>query len=202
MSEKILSYMTPYEKAPSALSDEEILVRSRIEPWLFTFIVERYEAAFLRKLKAVLRDPRDIEEVVQDTFVKIYLNADKFEPQTGASFSSWAYKILLNTAFTRYQKAVKEGQRFTILDPEFEHLVGERQSHRGFEEEADAIERILVKLPGHFAHVLRLHYLERWSQEDIARAEMTRVGNIKARIHRAKIAFRKLAKGDNKLDIL
>jgi len=194
--------MTPYEKAPSVLPDEVILVRSRIEPWLYKFIVERYEAAFLRKLKAILRDPRDIEEVVQDTFVKIYLNADKFEPQVGASFSSWAYKILLNTAYTRYQKAIKEGQRFTILDPEFEQLVGERQAHRGFEEQADAVERILAKLPGHFARVLRLHYLERWSQEDIARADMTRVGNIKARIHRAKIAFRKVAESNNERDIL
>lgn len=195
MSEKILPYMSLYEKAPASLSDEAILLRCRVEPWLFTFIVERYEAAFLRKVRAVLRDPRDIEEVVQDAFVKIYLNADKFVPQAGASFSSWAYKILLNTAYTRYQKAIKEGQRFTILDPEFEQLVGERQSHTGFAEDTDAIERVLARLPGHFAAVLRLHYLERWSQEDIAAKEGERVGNIKARIHRAKAAFRKVATG-------
>jgi DNA-directed RNA polymerase specialized sigma24 family protein len=39
--------------------------------------------------------------------------------------------------------------------------------------------------------VLRLHYLERWSHSDIAEETGESVGTIKARIHRAKEAFRK-----------
>lgn len=177
-----------------ALTDEELLLRSTNEPWLFSFLVGRYEAPFLRKVKAILRDPRDCEEVVLDAFTKIYIHADSFTPQSGAQFSSWAYRILLNTAFTRYQKLVKEGQRFIVFDPEFEQLVGERAGHTGFEEKRDAIERVLARLPGHFASVLRLHYLERWSHEDIAKATDENVGTIKARIHRAKAAFRQESK--------
>ena len=177
-----------------AYTDEELLRRSTNEPWLFSFLVGRYEAPFLRKVKAILRDPRDCEEVVLDAFTKIYIHADSFVPQSGAQFSSWAYRILLNTAFTRYQKLVKEGQRFIVFDPEFEQLVGERALHTGFEEKSDAIERVLARLPGHFASVLRLHYLERWSHEDIAKATDENVGTIKARIHRAKAAFRQESK--------
>lgn len=173
------------------LTDEEILRRSLNEPWLFAFLVDRYEAAFLRKARGILRDGRDVEEVVLDTFTKIYVNAHTFTPQSGAQFSSWAYRILLNTAFTRYQKLVKEGQRFVVLDPEFEQFIGAATEHSGFAEKRDAIERILARLPGHFAYVLRLHYLERWSHEDIARETKENVGTIKARIHRAKAAFRK-----------
>jgi RNA polymerase sigma-70 factor, ECF subfamily len=179
-----------------AFTDTELLQRSTSEPWLFSFLVERYEAAFMRKIRTILRDPRDCEEVVLDTFTKIYIHADSFTPQTGAQFSSWAYRILLNTAFTRYQKLVKEGQRFTVFDPEFEQLVGERSGHSGFEEKRDGVERILVRLPGHFAQVLRLHYLERWSHEDIANSTNEKVGTIKARIHRAKEAFRREGKGE------
>lgn len=176
------------------LTDEEILRRSQNEPWLFGFLVERYEAAFTRKVRGVLRDVRDVEEVVLDSFTKIYVNAHTFTPQTGAQFSSWAYRILLNTAFTRYQKLIKEGQRFSMLDPEFEQLIGEAKEHSGFAEKRDAVERILARLPGHFAYVLRLHYLERWSHEDIAKETNENVGTIKARIHRAKAAFRKEGK--------
>ena len=57
----------------------------------------------------------------------------------------------------------------------------------------DVVERILARLPGHFATVLRLHYMERWSQEDIAKSTGEAVGTIKARIHRAKAAFRKVS---------
>jgi RNA polymerase sigma-70 factor (ECF subfamily) len=179
-----------------ALSDAELLRRSTNEPWLYSFLVDRYEVAFLRKVKTILRDPRDCEEVVLDAFTKIYVHADSFTPQTGAQFSSWAYRILLNTAFTRYQKLVKEGQRFIVFDPEFEQLIGERALHTGFEEKLDGVERILARLPEHFSYVLRLHYLEHWSHEDIAKSTKEKVGTVKARIHRAKAAFRREGKSE------
>lgn len=182
-------------------SDEELLRRSKNEPWLFALLVDRYEAAFLRKVGAIVRDPRDAEEIVLDAFTKIYVHADSYVPQSGAQFSSWAYRILLNTAFTRYQKLVKEGQRFTIFDPEFEQLVGEKKEHSGFNEVADGVERILARLPEHFSYVLRLHYLEHWSHEDISKTTDEKVGTIKARIHRAKEAFRKESK-DTELEAL
>lgn len=177
------------------LPDEEILLRSRAQPWLFQILLERYQEAFLRKAKTIVFNELDAEEIVQDTFTKIYLNAHRYQPQPGARFSSWAYRILMNTAFTRYQKLVKDGQRFASLDPEFEQFVGARTDHSGFAGQRDAIERVLALLPGHFAVVLRLHYLERWSQEDIAAHTGENTGTIKARIHRAKAAFRSQAAG-------
>ena len=177
------------------LPDEEILFRSQTQPWLFRILVDRYEAAFLRKARSIIFNPLDAEEVVQDAFTRIYVNADKFTPQVGAKFSSWAYRILMNTAFTRYQKLIKEGQRFQQIDPEFEQFIGEEKFHSAFAERRDGIDRVLDRLPGHFSVVLRLHYLERWSHADIAQETGENVGTVKARIHRAKAAFRKEAKG-------
>lgn len=180
---------------PNEHSDEEILAEAGLKPWMFSLIYERYHAPFYRKALSIVRDPRDAEEVVLDAFTKIYVNAGKFKPEPGAQFSSWAYRILMNTAFTRYQKLSKEGQRFALLDPEFEEYVGEMSNHSGFDLKTDGVERILSRLPGHFAYVLRLHYLERWSHEDIAKETGENVGTVKARIHRAKAAFRKESKG-------
>lgn len=174
------------------LSDEEVLRRARGEPWLFAVLLDRYQEPFLRKARNILHKEEDAEEVVQDAFTKIYLNAGRYAPQEGASFSSWAYRILMNTAFTRYQKLVKEGQRFARIDPDFEKFLGDSGLHSGLELERDLVERILGKMPGHLAAVLRLHYLERWSQQDIADLEAEDVGAVKARVHRAKAAFRKL----------
>ncbi|MCA9362471.1 RNA polymerase sigma factor [Candidatus Kaiserbacteria bacterium] len=182
--------------------DELILQESQSSPWLFELIVERYQEPFLRKVRGVVRDPRDVEEVVQDAFTKIYINADKYEPQSGAKFSSWAYRILLNTAFTRYQKLVKENQRFQAIDPEYEQMYGEWAEHSGFEEKRDGVERILERLPGHFALVLRLHYLERWSHQDIAEHTGENAGTIKARIHRAKAAFKQESRGEEAESLL
>jgi len=178
------------------LSDEEILARSQKQPWLFAVLLERYQDAFMRKAQSIVRNELDAEEVVQDAFTKIYVHADKFEVREGAKFSSWAYRILMNTAFTRYQKKIKEGQRVVNIDPEFEEMFGEKSGHTAFEEKRDAIERVLTRLPGHFVYVLRLHYLEHWSHADIAKETGESVGTIKARIHRAKGAFRDKADED------
>lgn len=174
--------------------DDRILLESQSSPWLFAILVERYQEPFLRKARGIVRNQLDAEEVVQDAFTKIYVNADKYEPQSGAKFSSWAYRILMNTAFTRYQKLIKDGQRYVAIDPEYEQLYGEMKEHSGFAEQADGIERILERLPGHFALVLKLHYLERWSHQAIADETGENVGTIKARIHRAKAAFKKEGK--------
>jgi len=172
-------------------SDEEVLMRSQSAPWLFALLLERYQDAFLRKARSIVSNELDAEEIVQDTFTKIYMNAARFEVQEGAKFSSWAYKILMNTAFTRYQKCKKEHERTVYAAEEFWELQKSTGEHVGLSEDRDAVERVLGMLPGHFATVLRLHYLERWSHKDIAAETGETVGAIKARIHRAKEAFRK-----------
>ncbi len=182
------------------LSDEEVLARTVAEPWLFSALLDRYQEAFLRKAKTIIYNELDAEEVVQDAFTKIYINAHKFELREGAKFSSWAYTILINTALTRYQKCVKEGKRTMLLDPELEQNLGEMKEHSAFNSDRDAIERVLARIPGHFAQVLRLHYLERWSHQDIADETGESVGAIKARIHRAKAQFRKEA-GEGELPV-
>ncbi len=180
--------------AAGAYSDEELLAFSQTRPWLFGILIDRYEAAFLRKATSIVRDPRDAEEIVQDTFTKIYKYAHTYEPRPGASFSSWAYRILHNTACTYYQRRVRHLGRYTELDPEFEAVVaddGQSPLHR---EREDGVERVLSRLPEHFAHVLRRHYLERWPQEAIAAETGEGVGTIKVRMFRAKAAFRKLCR--------
>jgi RNA polymerase sigma-70 factor (ECF subfamily) len=187
--------------AAESLSDEEVLARSQGEPWIFAVLVERYQDAFLRKANSILHNQLDAEEVVQDAFTKIYLNAHTFAPQEGAKFSSWGYRILMNTSFTRYQKKVKDGQRYVNIDPEFEQFVADDGQGMNRLERTDAIERVLGRLPGHFAAVLRLHYLERWSHQDIASETGENVGTVKARIHRAKAAFRSEA-NDGEAELL
>ncbi len=189
----MLSMFSPGGDSARDLSDHELLLRSQAQPWLFGVLLDRYQSAFLRKARSIIYDERDAEEVVQDTFTKIYVSAHTFTPQEGASFSSWAYRILMNTAFTRYQKLMRDGARITLTDPEFMEFIAVEEKLRVVDERRDAIERVLSRLPGHFAQVLRLHYLEHYSHEDIGALTSENVGTIKARVHRAKAAFRKEA---------
>jgi RNA polymerase sigma-70 factor, ECF subfamily len=102
----------------ATLTDAEVLARSQAEPELFAILVRRYEAALLRRAKAVVFSPEDAEEVVQDAFTKMYLYADKYHAQEGATFSSWAYTILNRVAYTKYKMRSIERGRRAELEPE------------------------------------------------------------------------------------
>lgn len=167
-------------------SDADVLAASRQDPTAFVVLVKRYESAFLRKAQTILYSREDAEEVVQDTFTRIYLYADRYRPQDGAVFTSWAYAILTNLAFTRYQKLKKHRARTIDLDPEaYERLRDDSE----FEEDLtirDQVVMALAKLPEAASRILKLQFLEGKTQEEIAQVEGMSVGAVKTRVHRAK----------------
>ena len=171
-------------------SDEEVLRASQVNPDLFAVLVARYEDAFLRKARTILYTKEDAEEVVQDAFTRIYVYADRYQPQEGASFSSWGYAILTRLAFTRYQKLRKHRTRNQELDPEAYERIGEED---GFLEDLTVRSEVpvaLSKIPEAASRVLRLQFIEGKSQEEIAHLEGSTVSAVKTRVHRAKKLFK------------
>ena len=175
----------------NALSDAELLARSRRESGLFSVLVRRHEAALLRRARTILRSPEDAEEAVQDAFIKMYLYADKYHPQEGASFSSWMYTILNRVAYTKYAMRRKEWGRTAELLPEhYESLPDARAEFLEDLSIRDEVIAALAKLPETAAKILRLQFIEGKSQEEIAEAERLSVPAVKTRVHRAKKLFK------------
>ncbi len=172
-------------------TDEEVLVAMKSDPEAIGVLIDRYEAAFLRKAKSILYSPEEAEEAVQDVFTRIYVYADRYVPQEGASFSSWAYAILTRLCFTRYQKLKKERGRTIQMDPEhYERL----RDDSDFIEELSLKNEVLIalsRLPEMSAKALSLQFIEGKTQEEIAQSEGTSVSAVKTRVHRAKKLFRK-----------
>ena len=183
--------ISSFAKDLDALSDVEVLTRSRREPELFSILVRRYEAPFLRRARKILFSPEDAEEAVQDAFTKMYLYADKYKEQEGASFSSWAYTILNRVAYTKYVARRKESGQVAELEPE--HYESLPDAHAEFLEDLSVRNEVLAalaKLPETAARILRLQFVEGKSQEEIAEAENLSIPAVKTRVHRAKKLFK------------
>lgn len=179
-------------------SDEAILARSVTEPGCFAELVERYQAAFYRKGRGIIHDPEKLTDVVQETFVKIYLNASKFkEQENAASFRPWAYKIFLNTCFSAYKKEKREREFFSVLDPELIALAPDEKSLSVESRWAwDDLLVLVSRLPLLLRRVALLHLVEGRSQEEVAQLEGVPVGTIRTRLHRARRALQKLVLSD------
>lgn len=173
--------------------DAELLALSLTHPSLFAHIVRKYEEPFLRKALSIVRSEEAAEDVVQEAFTKIYLNAAKFKKQEGAQFSSWAYRIVINTALTHYARNKRHGSVSVQLDDEIWALIPDRDLKQFEKKELqDVVASVLSRMPTPFARALSLFFIEGKSQEEIADSEGLSVGAVKTRVHRAKKEFRRV----------
>lgn len=173
------------------LSDAEVIARSQKEPNLFAILVRRYEAALFRRASRILFSPEDAEEAVQDAFTKMYLYADKYHAQEGASFSSWAYTILNRVAYTKYRaRSIEKGNRAELLPEHYESLPDARAEFLEDLSVRNEVIAALAKLPETAARILRLQFIEGKSQEEIAASEQLSIPAVKTRVHRAKKLFK------------
>lgn len=187
-----MEYLSLEEKGEGK-SDEELLALSVSHPSFFALLVRKYEAPFLRKAFSIVREQETAEDVVQEAFTKIYLNAKKFKVVEGAQFSSWGYRILINTALTHYARRKRRGAAEFGLDEEIWALIPDRNL-RQFEKKElqDLVASVLSRMPAPMARALSLFFIEGKTQEEIADTEGLSVGAVKTRVHRAKKEFKKV----------
>ncbi len=174
-------------------TDEELLALSVTQPNTFALLVRKYEEPFLRKAQNIIKDAHEAEDIVQEAFTKIYLNAKKFKVVEGAQFSSWAYRIVINTALTHYAKRKRRAGGEVGLDDEIWALIPDKNL-RQFEKKVllDEVASVLSRMPAPLAKALGMFFLEGKTQEEIADAEGLSVGAVKTRVHRAKKEFRRI----------
>lgn len=186
-----MGYLDEQRQGSVPERDEDVLLASVTHPSLFALLVRKYEEPFMRKALSIVREQEAAEDVAQEAFTKIYLNAKKFKPQEGAQFSSWAYRILINTALTHYAKRKRKSGGEAQLDEEIWQLIPDRNL-RQFEKQElqDLVASVLARMPAPMARALSLFFIEGKTQEEIAKQEGLSVGAVKTRVHRAKQEFR------------
>jgi RNA polymerase sigma-70 factor (ECF subfamily) len=177
------------------LTDEEVFLASLKDPEQFSEIVDRYQAAFIRKAKGILVDEEEAYDAVQEAFVRIYSAAKQYRKQEGAVFKSWAYKILMNQCFTMYQKKKKERLHSVRIEEEFMEVIPDRYQTEAHETKLtkEYLLSLVSRLPRLLARVVTLHFIEEKPQKEIAESEGVSNEVVRARIHRAKKELRNIS---------
>ena len=172
------------------LSDEELLaITCGGDVDAFRLLVERYEEKALHTARSIVASPETAREVVQDTFLKVYANRQRFD--LGRKFSPWFYRILRNQATDRMRRQ-SSGTPGAAAE-----LIGDWDSRSGGPaqdasnvERRNAVRRILDDLPVKFRSVLIMRDLEGLSCGEIASRVGTTAGTVRWRLHHARKLFR------------
>lgn len=193
-------FLTIDEESPSGLDnpspgipDEVVLQSSQERPGLFSVLVDRYQAPFFRLAMRVVREKTAAEDVVQEAFIKIYRYARKFKKGKDRKFSSWAYKIVLNTSITHYHKLRKREWLIPEdMDPTTEEAHVQFKKALLDRETEEVIGSVLKMMPADLGSLLRAYYIEDKAYKTIAATNGLSIGALKMKLFRARKMFRKL----------
>lgn len=152
----------------------------------FRLLVERYEDVSFSLACSIIHNEHDAEDALQESFVKAFKNLGRF--RLDSKFSSWLYRIVVNTCYTLAKKKKKNSKQVEIDDQEEVELP---YTESGFEdlmasERAAIVNQVLDALKTDEALVLRLYYLSELSLEEIMSVTGFKTSKVKVTLFRGR----------------
>jgi RNA polymerase sigma-70 factor (ECF subfamily) len=162
---------------------------------------EEFEVEALQHLDALYasalrftRDPRDAEDLVQDTFLRACRFLDRFE--RGTNLKAWLFRILTNTFINTYRRTTRE--RSLVDGPGREQVTDQLHSpevtDRAENPERTLLDRLVSEevlaaidaVPIDFRMVVLLADIHDFSYKEIADILDVPVGTVMSRLYRGR----------------
>lgn len=177
--------------------DHELVLRAqRGDKRAFGMLVDKYQRKLGRLLSRMIRDQAEIEDVVQESFIKAYRALPNFRGDS--AFYTWLYRIGINTA---KNYLVSMGRRPTVstdIDIEDAENFEDGNELRTMEtpestmmtkQIAQTVNDAVADLPEDLRTAITLREIEGLSYEEIATIMGCPIGTVRSRIFRAREAI-------------
>jgi len=159
----------------------------------FGMLVDKYQRKLGRLLSRMVRDQAEVEDVVQESFIKAYRALPNFRGDS--AFYTWLYRIGINTAknyLVSMGRRPQISQDVEIEDAEnFEDSEELRtaetpETEMMTKEIAKTVNETMMALPDELRTAITLRELEGLSYEEIASLMNCPIGTVRSRIFRAR----------------
>lgn len=175
--------MTQTDVGPS---DGELILRLQdADLEALGLLFERHRARVYRTALAIVRDPAVAEDILQDCFLKVYVNAKRIDP--GRPLTPWLYRVTVNLSYTWLSR---QRVRRASMDDAIERLASPmRQAPDRLTEETETRQKVrkaISDLSLEQRVVVVLYYLNGLGLHDIAEILDLPVGTVKSRLYYAR----------------
>ena len=162
----------------------------------FGILVEKYQMKLHRLISRMVRDQSEIDDIVQDSFIKAYRAINNFRGDS--AFYTWLYRIGINTAKNHL---VSLGRRPKALDSiEIEEIenfddASELKNRETPEtvmmsnQIAVTVNNAIDHLPSELKEAISMRELDGLSYEEISEIMGCPIGTVRSRIFRAREAI-------------
>ena len=171
---------------------------------LFPRLVEKYQQKLYNFGMRMCGEPRDAEDLVQETFLNVFRYLEGFRYET--RFKNWMYRVATTTCLKAKRKPKHAPERELSLEefmpgegddlPDQAPAWAQRPLEQLLNEELAAhIQKAIIELPKKYRMVVVLRDQEGFSTEETAQILDISVANTKVRLHRARLFLREKLKG-------
>lgn len=174
------------------LSDHEAVAASLNDREMFRVLVQKYQPLLGRYIARLGADPEAVKDIVQETFIKTYINLNDFD--SSRSFNSWIYRIAHNQAMNHFRKQRNRPQVTEI--PEDARALETIADELNIEHEIDVrmqgkeIRDALQQIHPRYFEVLSLRFFEEKSYDEIADILRLPAGTVSTYLTRGKAELR------------
>jgi len=159
----------------------------------FGMLVEKYQRKLGRLLSRMVRDQAEVEDVVQESFIKAYRALPNFRGDS--AFYTWLYRIGINTAKNylvsmgrrpqiSHEVEIEDAENFE--DAEELRTAETPETEMMTKEIAKTVNETMMALPDELRTAITLRELEGLSYEEIASLMNCPIGTVRSRIFRAR----------------
>lgn len=162
------------------MEDEQVLIaQAQRDKEAFALLYDRYVERIFAYACRETHDSTLAQDITSATFEKALQHIGGYRWQ-GVSFGAWLYQIARNEINMQYRR-----QKWLV--PLLGWLIGGRDPEQTFQEQSEltAVQRAMNQLSGRDQEVLRLHYFEQLSHEEIGQVLSCSSRNVAVRLHRA-----------------
>lgn len=170
------------------LSDEEIIKKViNLDQDFYSVIINRYQNKLLRYAFNLIRDKNRASDIVQESFIKAFINLKSFN--LNKKFSSWIYRIVHNQSINLAKKYNKEILLEDNWDFESEENIEENFDKK---EIIERVKECLENIPLIYSEVISLYFIEEKNYEEISDILKIPMGTVATRISRGKKIIKKI----------
>jgi RNA polymerase sigma-70 factor (ECF subfamily) len=174
--------------------DQALVVRAQSgDKVAFGMLVEKYQRKLGRLLSRMIRDQAEVEDVVQESFIKAYRALPNFRGDS--AFYTWLYRIGINTAKNYLVSMGRRPQTLKEVEIEDVENFEDGDELRSMDtpetammtkEIAQTVNDTVGALPEELRTAITLREIEGLSYEEIATLMACPIGTVRSRIFRAR----------------
>jgi RNA polymerase sigma-70 factor, ECF subfamily len=181
-------------------SDDDIDLMQRIalgDQAALAALYRRYAGLVYSIALRVLQNPVLAEEALQDTFIKVWREPRKWNPE-GGRLVNWLVTVARFTAIDRLRKERRQPPLAMAALEDYRHLSDDAE---GFEDlalfEAQAVQQFLHRLPAAQLEVIQLAFWYGMTHTEISRHLAVPLGTVKSRLQLGMQKLREMARQRN-----